>query len=127
MEFFREVDVRSTDTEIQKKINSNNIEKFSSLIFPIGKIDVLEVQIGGIWGEFTLCFQKINGGIRLSLQECPNALAWTITTGYPPNRDAIILHLTINRQRKHQIFIEEINEFLNDHIECLKEYFAISD
>ena len=54
------------------------------------------------------------GGVRFALLDCPNALAWTITTGYPPAREKIVIHLTINRERKPQEFIEEIEQFLKD-------------
>ena len=64
--------------------------------------------------EFTLERSMVKGGLRFALIECPNALCWTLTTGFPPKRDAIEIHLTINRTRKHEEFIEEINDFLND-------------
>ena len=54
------------------------------------------------------------GGVRFTLLDCPNALAWTITTGYPPARDKVLIHATINRERKHEEFVEEIHDFLND-------------
>ena len=62
-------------------------------------------------------------GIRFSLLECPNALCWTITTGYPPDSESIIIHLTINRQEKNEEFIEEISEFLDDLCVNLKHFF----
>jgi hypothetical protein len=55
--------------------------------------------------------------------DCPNALAWTITCGYPPTRDKIVIHLTINREQKPQEFIEEINEFLDGWMKGLEENF----
>lgn len=54
--------------------------------------------IGGMWGEFTLRRDHIMGGARFSMLDCPNALAWTFTTGYPPDRDKLVVHLTINRE-----------------------------
>jgi hypothetical protein len=57
---------------------------------------------------------EIRGGVRFSLLECPNALCWTLTTGYPPDPKAIIVHLTINRSEKEKEFIEDIHEFLDD-------------
>jgi hypothetical protein len=66
---------------------------------------------------------EIKGGVRFSLLECPNALCWTITTGYPPDRNSIIIHLTINRTKKQEEFIDEINEFLDDMSSKLMQYF----
>ena len=37
--------------------------------------------------------------------------------------DAIVIHLTINRQQINESFIEEINEFLDDQCVCLEDYF----
>jgi len=82
-----------------------------------------KAKIGSLWGEFTLARQDIKGGLRFSLLECPNALTWTITTGYEPAPDAIIVHLTINRMEKDQEFLEEIKEFLDDQSLLLKKAF----
>ena len=54
---------------------------------------------------------EIKGGIRFALLACPNALCWTITTGFPPEPESIVIHLTINRQQINQEFVEEIDEF----------------
>jgi hypothetical protein len=47
--------------------------------------------------------------------DCPNALAWTVTTGYPPARDKLVVHLTINRERKQDEFLEEIRQLRYMH------------
>ena len=59
-------------------------------------------------------YDKIKGGVRFTLIDCPNALSWTITTGFPPERNKIILHATINRTQKPDEFIEEVDEFLDE-------------
>ena len=69
---------------------------------------------GTLWGEFNISYDKINGGVRFTLLDCPNALSWTITTGFPPERNKIIIHCTINRTQKPKEFIEEIDEFLDE-------------
>ena len=113
MEFFKIVDVRTTEKAIQKKLTLGNLEEFCESIFPLE--DNPEVCLtGGMWGEFTVRRDEIMGGIRFSMLNCPNALAWTITTGYPPAREKIIVHLTINRERKQEEFVEEIQLFLED-------------
>ena len=124
MEFFRIVKVKTTEQIIQEYIKLNNLENISNTLFSLNDPEGNQVEIGGIWGEFTLSQSKIKGGLRFVLLECPNALCWTITTGYPPDRDSIVIHLTINRQKKHQEFIDEIEEFINDHSFCLKKFFS---
>lgn len=126
MEFFRIVNVKTNEAAIQKSLTLENLDSISTEIFIIGSKNEQEAQIGGIWGEFTLSRSTINGGLRFALLECPNALAWTITTGYPPVSEAIIIHLTINRQQKDDSFLEEIAEFLDDHSKCLLAHFSKS-
>ena len=123
MEFFRIIKVKTQDKNIQDELTLENLELISNEIFIIGDQNKTEASIGGVWGEFTLTRTLIRGGLRFALVECPNALAWTITTGFDPNPEAIIIHLTINRQQQKESFIEEIEEFLNDHSICLQQHF----
>jgi hypothetical protein len=57
------------------------------------------------------------------LLDCPNALSWTITTGFPPDREKIIIHCTINRIQKSTPFIEELKDFLDEWEEGLLKEF----
>jgi hypothetical protein len=123
MEFFKIVAVRTTEKAIQKKLTLGNLEEFCESIFPLE--DNPEVCLtGGMWGEFTVRRDEIMGGVRFSMLNCPNALAWTITTGYPPAREKIIVHLTINRERKQEEFVEEIHLFLEDLQTGLQTYLS---
>lgn len=123
MEFFRIVNAPGTEKKIQESLTLDNLGAMTSLLFLIGEVDGEKASIGGIWGEFRLSREKIRGGLRFSLLECPNALCWTVTAGYPPAPDDIVLHLTINRTEKDQDFIEEIEELLEDQKYCLESYF----
>lgn len=123
MEFFKIVNARSTEKKIQDSLILDNLEAMTSHLFPIGEISRDKTVIGGMWGEFWLSREKIRGGLRFSLLECPNALCWTVTTGYPPDPDAIVLHLTINRTEKEPEFLVEIEEFLDDQKDCLERHF----
>ena len=124
MEFFRIIKIQTQDDIIQKAFTLEHLELISNEIFVIGNQTITEAQIGGIWGEFTLTRAIIRGGLRFALVECPNALAWTITTGLNPEPETIVIHLTINRQEQKEEFIEEINEFLDDQCNCLRQFFS---
>ncbi len=124
MEFFKIVKVKTSEESIQEHVTLSALENFSNEIFPLDEPTSDLVEIGGIWGEFTLARTSIKGGLRFSLLECPNALCWTVTTGYPPERNSIVIHLTINRIRKLPEFIDEIEEFLTDHCVCLDNFFS---
>ena len=127
MEFFRIIQVQTQVKNIQDELTIKNLELISNEIFVIGKQSESEASIGGVWGEFTLTRSLISGGLRFALSECPNALAWTITTGFDPDPAAIIVHLTINRQQQKELFIAEIEAFLDDQSVCLEQYFNGKD
>ena len=124
MEFFKIVDVQTSEKEIQEKLTLNNLESFCESIFPLEKGEE-QCLTGGMWGEFTIRRDQIMGGARFSMLDCPNALAWTFTSGYPPARDKLVVHLTINRERKQEEFVEEIHQFLSDIDEGLRSFFQI--
>lgn len=122
MEFFRVINIEINEAEIQEKIQNLILSEIHSDIIVLEGNDDL-VKIGCLWGEFTLRRDKIKGGIRFSMLECPNALAWTITTGYPPAREKVVIHLTINREKKQKEFVDEINEFLDGWETGMKIFF----
>jgi hypothetical protein len=122
MEFFRFIEINTEESVIQDEFTLKNFKLLSNQIFILESFDDAKAKIDGLWGEFTLTRQSIKGGLRYSLVECPNALTWTITTGFVPNPDTIVLHLTINRINHSKSFIDEINSFLDDQIVCLKEF-----
>ena len=123
MEFFRVLNIQSQEQFIQKTFTLDQLELYTNDIFVIGNKTQNEAQIGGVWGEFTLTRALIKGGLRFALKECPNALAWTITTGLNPEPDKLVIHLTINRQVQTPEFIEEIEDFLDDQSTCLQKFF----
>ncbi|MBT8307143.1 MAG: hypothetical protein KJN85_09410 [Maribacter sp.] len=114
MEFFRTVDVQTTEQIIQEVLTLGRLEEMTNELVLLQEVDDSSAQVGGIWGEFTLQRSTISGGLRFALKECPNALTWTITTGYPPATDSLVIHLTINRTEKSKDFVEEVEEFLED-------------
>ena len=123
MEFFSIVDVHTTEKTIQEKLSLGNLDKYCESIFPLDEHPEICLT-GGMWGEFTVRRDEIMGGVRFSMLNCPNALAWTITTGYPPAREKLVIHLTINRERKQEEFVEEIHLFLEDLGNGIESYFS---
>lgn len=124
MEFFRTLKINTQENVLHNELTLENLEFISTEIFVIGKQNQHEAEIGGLWGEFTLTRNPIRGGLRFALVECPNALAWTITTELPPDPDVIVIHLTINRQQQKDSIIEEIEEFLDDQCVQIQNYFS---
>lgn len=122
MEFFRIVNAQVSEAQLQEIIHPQNLENLTETML---YLEALEHHFLGLtlWGEFKISFDKIKGGVRFTLLDCPNALSWTITTGFPPERNKIIIHLTINRTQKPEEFIEEITDFLNEWEHGLKTKF----
>ena len=122
MEYFRIIDKQVSQELIQEKINPKSVEDFTeSMMF----LEEYNNDFKGLtlWGEFVISYDIINGGVRFTLVDCPNALSWTITTGYPPERNKIVLHATINRTQKAEEFVEEIIDFLDEWEAGIKSNF----
>lgn len=122
MEFFKIINIQTTENQLHKLLTFENFNALNENLF-ILDYDNNIYTIGGIWGEFTLIRYQIKGGIRFALAECPNALAWTITTGYAPAIHQIVLHLTINRLEIDENFTDEISDFLEDWEQGLLQFF----
>lgn len=124
MEFFKIVNIQTSEQDIRDQLTLDALDKMSTQLFNLSNPEDRAVAIGSVWGEFTLSRDLIRGGLRFALVECPNALAWTVTTGFPPAEDKVVLHLTINRTEKGEEMLEEIQEFLEDQEETLLKTFS---
>ena len=122
MEFFRIIDKQATEQIIQDKIHPQSLEDFTESMLFIEESNS-DFQGLTLWGEFLISYDKIKGGVRFTLKDCPNGLSWTITTGFPPERNKIVLHSTINRTQKPEEFLEEIKEFMDEWEQGIKENF----
>ncbi len=111
MEYFRIIKIKTNQEYLQESLVLNNLDKISSELFNLGNTSQELSNIGGIWGEFTLSRSEIRGGVRFALLECPNALCWTITTGFPPEPESIVIHLTINRQQLIKTLLKKLKCF----------------
>ena len=113
MEFFKIINKQVSEAIIQSKITPETLENFTESTFLLNDLKP-NFEGATLWGEFEISYDQIKGGVRFTLLDCPNALSWTITTGYPPHRDKIILHATINRTQKPDEFLAELQEFLSE-------------
>jgi len=122
MEYFRIIPKRATEKSIQQRITPQTVAEFTETMSFLKSVGPNFTGMT-LWGDFTISYHHINGGVRFCLLECPNALTWTITTGYPPAADQIVIHSTINRVEKEEEFIEEHKEFLDEWEEGLLNSF----
>jgi hypothetical protein len=107
MEFFEFARVGTTPEGIRSILTVDALPDFCE---EIDSVDA-EKGLGRViyflqWGRYHIRRDMVMGGVRFWVPDCPNALAWTATTGYPPHPDRIVLHATINRTSQDQEFIE---------------------
>ena len=122
MEFYRSIPLHIQPDTLQERITLESMAEWSSEFFALQPVKGDVVQIGGLWGEFTLQRTAVRGGVRFTLIECPNALTWSVTTNHPPNKEHVHVHLSINRAEITEEFKEEITDFVDDHVGMLSAY-----
>ena len=83
-------------------------------------------QVFCVWGEFTLQRQLIQEGVRFSLPECPNGLAWTLTQE-ETTPDRVLIHCTINRRHHEPDFVESLQDFVRQWAEGLEAAFPFQE
>ncbi|MCB2182595.1 MAG: hypothetical protein KQH63_11245 [Desulfobulbaceae bacterium] len=117
MEFFEFADVLTTAEKIRDKVSIDTLPFFCAAIEAVDEAGEMGRVIYFLhWGRFHIQCTNVLGGVRFYVPDCPNALAWTVTTGYPPHPEKIVLHATINRLEHDEEFIAATK----DLIACLK-------
>ena len=113
MEFFTIADIE-TEPEVLQGLTVHRLNQYCTDIDRVLHVEHEDrADVYCIWGEFTVHRQIINGGVRFSLPTCPNALAWTITTGFEPAPQKVVIHCTINRAEHDEDFIASIESFID--------------
>jgi hypothetical protein len=114
MEFFALASLQTNPETLQRELGVAHLARWCASIDSVLEHAGDRGRIYCVWGEFAVHREAIRGGVRFSLPGCPNALAWTITTGMPPAPDALVIHCTINRREHDPDFIETIESFVAD-------------
>jgi len=63
-------------------------------------------QVYRLWGQFGVNRKPIRGGVRFTLPDCPNQIAWTITTGFTPQPEQATIHCTMARTEHEPDFVQ---------------------
>ncbi len=119
MEFYAFADKRIDADMLQARLDIRSLPTYCASISQLLSHDGNRGEIYCTWGQFIVHREPIRGGVRFSLPNCPNALAWTITTGFPSAPDKIVVHCTINRGEHDPDFIASIEKFVDDWREGL--------
>jgi len=112
MEFFEEIN--QVNLSVRGLQDLLTIKDLAYLCKSIDCV-ILDHKISGVvyclWGEFKVNREVLKHGIRFTMPECPNALAWTITID---TDRALTLHFTINKKTHDPDFVESIFEFVRE-------------
>lgn len=110
MEFYQRLESACSSEQLRELVTLEQLPTLCASIDTLLEQHGDEGQIYCVWGSFQVTRQEIRDGVRFTLPGCPNALAWTITTG----EDGIVIHCTINRAEQDADFIETIEQFVAD-------------
>jgi hypothetical protein len=121
MEFYGLANWQTTEEEIQQKVRLDNMPVLCEMIYYLMDSQGELCKFDTFWGQFHLRREKINGGVRFTMPDCPNGLALTITTGYQPDPQKVFVHCTINRLEHNPNFIETLEDFVKSWVTGLEK------
>ena len=114
MEFFAVADKLTDADTLQARLDIASLPRFCASISQLLSQAGARGEIYCVWGQFEVHRQPIRGGVRFTLPTCLNTLAWTITTGLPPEPRKIVVHCTVNRAAQDADFIATLHAFVED-------------
>ena len=121
MEFYAHLDEHHSPEVLQHQLSIDSLPRFCASIDKVLENNIDRGRIYCVWGEFSVQRENINGGVRFTLPSCPNAVAWTITSGHPSDPQQTVIHFTINRPQHDQDFIDSIEIFVADWLKGLQQ------
>lgn len=124
MEFYGLANWQTTEQEIQQKVRLDNTPDLCEMIYYLIESQGELCKFDTFWGQHHLRREKINGGVRFTMPDCPNGLSLTVTTGHPPDPQNVFVHCTINRLEHDPNFIETLEEFVGSWVIGLEENFG---
>jgi hypothetical protein len=124
MEFYGLADWQTTEQEIQQKVRLDTMPDFCEFIYYLMESRGELRKFDTFWGQFHMRREKINGGVRFTMPDCPNGLSLTITTGHPPDPQKVFVHCTINRLEHDPSFIATLEDFVKSWVAGLGKNVA---
>jgi hypothetical protein len=124
MEFFASLPGRLTASELQAALSITSLPDLCGSIDSVLRCEGDQGRIYCVWGEFDVVRTPIQGGVRFTLLNCINAVTWSLTTDLPPDPDAIVVHLSINRREQDADFVESLEQFAVDWREGMQDWLA---
>ena len=111
MEFFKTVPKMGLDQhQLRKILTIKNLPELCASIDSVITDNGSNGEIYCIWGQFKINVEELKYGVRFSLPNCPNALAWSVTI----DTDDVVIYCSIIKQEHDEDFIETIHQFMDD-------------
>lgn len=112
MEFYAAAEHPRTAEQIRDGVTGPRLAEFCDSIDEVlswdASTDTGEMYC--VWGQFRVNRELLKRGVRFTLPDCPNALAWTVTA----EPQGTLIHATINQAQHDPDFLETIDTFVAD-------------
>ena len=113
MEFFEEIAKKQIEVEaLKNQLQIATLPVYCQSIDKVLSDNGNKGEIYCLWGQFSVSREPIRNGVRFALLNCPHALAWTVA--FHENKQALVVHCTIDDREEEQEFVESIEHFVSD-------------
>jgi len=120
MELLEELETPHLDnSKLTSLLTIKNLPKLCNSIETILSNDISEGVIYCIWGKHRINRKILKDGVQFSFQECPHALAFSITTKNDGNN--ILIRCSTDTNIQDEDFMESIKEFIDSWVTGIKK------
>lgn len=113
MEFFATLKTTASEQDLQQQLQVEALPRFCASIYEISRPGE-DYEVSMIWGLFRIRRECIRGGVRFTLPNCLNGVAWTVTASLDEGVEEVTIHCTINRKQQDADFVESLQEFVQE-------------
>lgn len=113
MEIFGKAQVRMVEGDLQRFIDVSNLPEWCAAINEVVSCQGSRGEILTSWGEATIHRELINGGVRFSCPNNPDAMQWSLTAGMDRPGE-VLIHLTTNRSHHSAEDLQRMESIVGD-------------
>ncbi len=113
MEFLHAVTAATDARDLARRLTTESLPRWCASVYAIERHGE-DLCASTVWGVYRVRRETIRGGVRFTLPNCPNALAWTVTTDHDPDPGAVWVHVTINRAGHDPDFVASLENFARE-------------
>lgn len=127
MEFFATLKTSATQQDLQQQLRIKMLPRFCASIYEVLGDKGERGEISMVWGLFDVQRECIRGGVRFTLPDCLNGVAWTVTVNLADGDDEVMIHCTINCRQQDADFVESLEEFVQGWRLGLAEHLQLNN